>query len=272
MVEKYLAIGVSRLEQLRAIDHPGTRGKMSGMLFDAVQGLLHRGGVHISRWPAKSRFDRDLLAALDRFAVNVVIDVGANRGQYACHLRRLGYRGRIISFEPVAEVYATLEQIAHSDEQWVTKRLALGASAGVLPIHVADNPVFSSFRQSKADAPPKFLRGLTYVSTEAVRVERLESVLRECINGIEQPAVLLKIDTQGFDLEVIEGAGESIRGIDVLQLEIPVRALYEGVPSLPAVFERLVALGFGVVSLTPVSRDDLGCVVEYDGLFQRICR
>ena len=98
---------------------------------------------------------RDHLALLfDRYAVDCVLDVGANRGQYGHELRQAGYRGRLMSFEPVEHLCRELQQAAAGDATWSAHCMALGRETGAFDINVTRHDVFTSFR-----APIAFAAG-----------------------------------------------------------------------------------------------------------------
>lgn len=240
-----------------------------GRCSDIIQAVAHRAGFHISRYPTLTEFELALKRVLQRYRINVVLDVGANQGQYAEHLRSLAYAGRIVSFEPVSATFLHLERVARDDPNWIVHRTALGSVQGSASMRISADSVFNSFLDASASAAPKFREHLSVVSEQEVQVQRLDAVFDDCIAGVNRPSVLLKTDTQGFDLEVIRGAGIRIHEIQVLQVEIAVRPIYDGMPPFAAMVEMLGEMGFGLVALAPVSRDETGQVVEYDGLFQR---
>lgn len=87
---------------------------------------------------------------------------------------------------------------------------------------------------------------------------------------VPDPKVLLKVDTQGYDLEVVEGAAEVLWRVAALQLELPVKHVYDGVPGLAVTLERLDQLGFEVTGMFPVTRDrDQLRVIEFDCVLRR---
>jgi FkbM family methyltransferase len=184
-----------------------------------------------------------LRAVFETLKINCVIDVGANVGEYGAMLRRNGYHGRIVSLEPVSEVYHRLKEKAAKDKSWLTMNVACGSRNETGVINVFSASIHSSF------LPPSENMGVniktSYVKrTEDVTVRRLDSMFEEFVDGLAEPRVFLKIDTQGFDLEVVKGAGECMHQVLGLQSEVSVIPLYEGMPDY---FEALSAyrkLGF----------------------------
>src|SRR5690242_4792078 len=110
-----------------------------------IRRTANRCGVDITRYrPAASESGR-LAAMFAHHGVNLVLDVGANVGQFAQGLRRAGYSGRILSFEPLAQAHGRLLSAARSDPNWtIAPRVAIGDQEGEIEIHVSGNSVSSS--------------------------------------------------------------------------------------------------------------------------------
>jgi FkbM family methyltransferase len=209
-----------------------------------------------------------LSALLVRSRPGLVVDVGANSGQFVRRLRSCGYRGRVVSFEPLARAHAQLTANAVGDPNWlVAPRMALGRNRCQQVINVAANSVSSSFlpmRSVHAEAAPHAL----YCGSEDVQVERLDSVLQELCPGDEP--VLLKIDTQGYEVEVLHGAAGILPRVAALQLELSLIPVYEGAPSLIAVASLVEELGFELFHLLPGLLDERrGRLLQADGFFVR---
>lgn len=209
-----------------------------------------------------------LRAVLERAGVNVVLDVGAHRGGYRDLLRASGYRGEIVSFEPVSASFEALRARAASDPAWRVHRLALGRSAGVASLNVARESNFTSFLEPNAFSVERF-GGSAVDRQEEVEVARLDAVFTELTAHVPAPRVLLKTDTQGWDLEVIEGAAGVLDQVVALQAELSVRPIYEDSTSWLTVLARLGELGFRPAQLTSVGRDDALGLLELDCLLVR---
>ncbi len=194
--------------------------------------------------------------------VSLVLDVGAHQGEYASFLRRDGYTGRIISFEPIASNYEVLQQRAHGDELWETLNVALGSEDGEGQINVTNSTVFSSFHQPNAYALSEFGNHADVDHVERVTVRRLDSLLPELARPGDQ--TFLKMDTQGWDLEVLEGASGVLGCIKALQSEVSMLPIYGRMPNLEESLGRFRELGFSVAGLFPVTYDSSQRVVEFD--------
>src|SRR5581483_4796413 len=157
--------------------------------------------------------------------VDCVLDVGANVGQYARSLRVNGFKGQIISFEPLKSAFEKLRGAAQHDELWRCENYALGAVDSTALINVAGNSQSSSLlamRKLHAEAAPES----RYVGTEAISVRRLDGVFSELVGAHRAP--YLKIDAQGYEKEVLKGGIASLPRISLVQIEASLCSLYEG--------------------------------------------
>jgi FkbM family methyltransferase len=212
---------------------------------------------------------RDGLAEIfSTLSINCVIDAGANRGQFGEFLRNMGYRKRLASFEPIPAMFKVLEEKSKNDPEWHVYNLALGASNETLDLNVTSSEEFSSLLPVNSYGSEHFRDRIAVGRTERVSVVRLDSILDQVTAGIEDPRPYLKMDTQGYDLQVLEGLGERLSSVLGLQSEIALHPIYEGMPDYLAALAHYNALGFSITSLVPVSRENLR-VIEYDCLMVR---
>jgi FkbM family methyltransferase len=210
-----------------------------------------------------------LKRVLENFCINCVLDVGANRGQYGILLRRMGYRGYIVSFEPVRENYDVLKSIACHREPWRVFPYALGAENERREINVAAESVFSSFLTPIEESQVRFC-GNRIVRKEEVYVWRLDHVLETCLKDIPSPRIYLKLDTQGFDLSVMEGAQSILPRILALQTEVSLHNIYHGMHSFSDSVAEFEIKGFDVVDFITVNRDiNQLCALEMDCIMAR---
>lgn len=209
-----------------------------------------------------------LRAVLERAGVNLVLDVGAHRGGYRDLLRASGYAGEIVSFEPVSASFAALRERAADDPAWRVHHLALGREAGSATLNVARESNFTSFLEPNAFSVERF-GGSAVDRREDVEVARLDAVFGALAAHVAAPRVLLKTDTQGWDLEVVEGAAGVLEHVVALQCELSVRPIYEHSTSWLEVLGRLGELGFRPAQLTSVGRDDALGLLELDCLLVR---
>lgn len=219
--------------------------------------------------PLRDIKDRDFaihLGQLFRFLqIDCVFDVGANVGQYRDFLRdRVGYTGLIVSFEPVSRNVTTLQQRSTQDPHWEIVGHALGSTRSNLPIHVMKSDQFSSFLAPDNSGVPEFngLNETAHIETVAVYpLDEVFPVLQRRL-GFRRP--YLKLDTQGFDLEVLQGAAATLPGIVALQSEASIINIYEGMPGYMDTIRFLNARGFDISGLYPISRDPGMRLIEFD--------
>jgi FkbM family methyltransferase len=234
-------------------------------LLHRLRVAVQRTGLDVRRY-SKVRDDSGRAGRLlTNLGVDVVLDVGANVGQYARSLRDGGYRGEIISYEPLSDAFAKLEASAEDDDRWFTRNAALGAHRGTREINVAGNSVSSSFLpmlRSHASAAPTS----AYVGRETVDV----STVDEEMLTIAAELPFLKIDAQGFEGRVLDGSTESLSRFRGIQLELSLVPLYEGQELFDDVFHRLASEGFELWSLErgfTDPRDER--LLQVDGWFLR---
>jgi len=166
-----------------------------------------------------------------------VLDVGANIGQYAGELRSAGYTGAITSFEPVSSAYKALTERATSDATWRCCQIAAGAKDGSSDICVTKSTVYSSVL-SVLDVYTQSCPPSAIVSREPVPMRRLDSIAGEILGSHRN--VYLKIDTQGYELEVLKGAHDLLHGLRAVELELSLVPMYQNQPLLPEVMTHLL--------------------------------
>ncbi|MFC4505048.1 MULTISPECIES: FkbM family methyltransferase [Streptomyces] len=207
-------------------------------------------------------------AMLGLYGVNCVFDVGANTGQYAKRLRRAGYTGRIVSFEPTSETFARLSKAAEKDPEWRVYQCGLGREETTAEIH-------KSWLTMNSLLPPSDYGKGRYSrfaksDTEEIRIRRLDEVMDEAMEGLADPVPYLKMDTQGYDLEVFAGAGKRAGEFAGMQSEVACLRLYEGSPTMGESVAVYEAEGFGITGMYPVTREaTTGRVIEFDCVMMR---
>lgn len=203
-----------------------------------------------------------------RFGCDLVLDVGANTGQYAARLRELGYGGKILSFEPLPDAHAQLLARAAADPLWeVHPRCALGAAAGTGALNVAGNSVSSSLLPMldlHAAAAPRSI----YIGQVETPVTTLDALL-ESSAGLAR-RLYLKIDTQGFEAEVLAGCAEVLPRIHAVEIELSLAPLYAGQQSWRWFIDFFESRGFDLWELRSAFRDPRdGRMLQMDGIFRR---
>ncbi len=203
-------------------------------------------------------------------AINLVVDIGANKGQFAQSVRRLGYAGRIVSFEPLADAHAALHAAAGGDPAWQVHRLALGDMAAELPLNVYRDTVFSSLHTANSAGQSRFSDLLALDHIETVPVRTLDSVASDLLPTDSATRILLKTDTQGHDLAVLQGARATLTRTAAVITEASISPIYEGSPTYLEIIRFLVGAGFKPSGIYPISHDDRDfSLIEVDCCFVR---
>jgi FkbM family methyltransferase len=217
------------------------------------------GVVHVGR-----RRVRDLMDFVEDRAIELVLDVGANVGQFGEWLRGNGYGGKIVSIEPGRAEFQALEKKAKADGNWEALHCGLGARAGTAVLHVSRLSVFNSLLGLSAAAK---------LHDERMAVDHTEEIAVRTLDEVAAPLagrMLLKIDTQGYERQVLEGGRESLKRMSGILLELPVIRTYEGEWEFHEALEFMAGLGFVPAQMQPVGfhTADKVAAVEFDCLFR----
>ncbi|MBN2642041.1 MAG: FkbM family methyltransferase [Victivallales bacterium] len=231
--------------------------------------MIHTAGFDLHRLTPASNPAFELLKALNRFDIDLVLDLGANVGQFASELRSVGYKGTLVSFEPLSSAHKALSKAAGSDPKWqVHPRCAIGDFDGEIEINIADNSVSSSvlpmleacFLAEKTSA---------YVGSERVPMRRLDSVAPQYLADAHR--AFLKMDTQGFESQVLDGAAQILPIIKGIQCEMTLVPLYDGQKLWMDMIHRLESDGFTLWSIQRGFTDPRdGRTLQIDAIFFRL--
>jgi FkbM family methyltransferase len=229
-----------------------------------VQGVLGRAGWEIRPTTGDAAERRARLLAAER--INLVLDVGANVGQYAMRLRSSGYGERIVSFEPYATAYRQLKRSASRDPLWEAHRLALSNYEGEGKLNVAGNS-FSSSLLAMSSRHLESAPESAYVDSERVSVVRLDSLWDDLVAGAR---AWIKLDVQGYEMQVLQGAGERLDEARVVETELSLTSLYEGAAPWRTLVDWLEDREFSLVGVEPGFEDPRsGRMLQFDGVFVR---
>lgn len=234
-----------------------------------IHRILRRHGWEVQKLENVNVEYQVIKDVLRESGATVILDVGANVGQYGDLVLETGFQGRIISFEAIPEVHARLARhVAKRSELWkVAPCAALGGKRGQAAINLAGNSVSSSLlpmrREHIAAAPDS-----AYIGSELVQVERLDSLAESWIPSGAR--LMIKVDTQGYELEVLEGATALFPRTVALQIEMSLVPLYDGAPSLMEAVNYVERCGFELFSIVPGFKDkSSGRLLQADGVFVR---
>jgi FkbM family methyltransferase len=232
-----------------------------------VKRVLRRNGIDLVWYSPATHPLARRARLISTYKINLVLDVGANIGQYGRKLRELGYQGQLISFEPLTAAYSVLRNTAQSDTSWKTMNVALGNTEGSSVINISGNSQSSSLCEilkEHEDTEPES----KVIGKEVVTVKTLDSLFDQLCSNDDQ--ILLKIDTQGYEKHVLEGADRALRSIKTLQIEMSLVPLYRDEMLFPQMVDWLARKGFQLVALEPgFSNACTGQLLQIDGMFHR---
>jgi len=230
-----------------------------------INGLLKKIGIQINRYPDSD--SKRLIKLINHFGINKIFDVGANIGGYSLFMKELGFKGEIVSFEPSSNAFKKLKLNSKADKKWILENFALGNEEGEIMMNISENSVSSSI----LDMLPAHVESAPfskYISKEKIKICKLDSIFNNYYK--EGDRIFLKIDAQGFEKNVLEGAEKSLIKINGIQLEMSLVSLYKG----DTLFEEMIAYlklrGFKIYSLEPgFSHPTSGQLLQMDGIFYR---
>jgi FkbM family methyltransferase len=227
---------------------------------EAIGLEVYRTNVYTSQ---KLRYHR----LFSQHHLDLVLDVGANAGQFSKLCRSVGYQGHILSFEPSSNAHQRLLRASSADPNWtVADRMALGPSTGEIEINIAANSFSSSvlpMLDSHLSADPDS----SYLNKEKVPVRRLDDVLP---STAAHNRIFLKLDVQGFELQVLGGAPKTLSHAVAVQLELSLIPLYQGETLMPEMYATMAGHGFSLWDMEPNFRNpSTGRLLQVDALFVR---
>jgi FkbM family methyltransferase len=250
----------------------GSSRAMLGGLIPALKHLAHRSlqtltGCDVVRYHPNN-FQALRRSRLIRAAgITCVLDVGANTGQYGKELRETGYIGRLVSFEPMLEAFQELTRGAARDKSWECIRIAIGSCDGTASLNVSANHVSSSIlplHQALLDAAPD----CRYVRIQDTPVRSLDSLADTLFRPLD--SIWLKLDVQGFERQVLDGAKNTLTRVQAVEVELSLRPLYEGQTLYLSMIQFMEQRGFALASLAPGFLDErTGRLLQFDGIFLR---
>ncbi|MFN5133909.1 MAG: FkbM family methyltransferase [Chitinophagaceae bacterium] len=220
-------------------------------------------GIAIRRYPVPEY--KRLSKIFQYFDIDLLVDVGANTGQYAQLVRELQYKKQIVSFEPVKAAFEQLQKKSNADSLWEVHQTALASNTGASQIHVSANSFSSSILQmlpAHLDAAPNS----GYTNTEIINLTTLDVFLKNYQHLPQN--IFLKIDTQGYEWEVLKGAEEYLPRITCLQLELSLTPLYQNEKTYGELMDYLIIKGFELYTLEPgFYNKDTGRLLQVDAIF-----
>lgn len=203
--------------------------------------------------------------------VDCVLDVGANRGQFAEFLRHdVRFEGHIVSFEPHPDLTPQLALAAERDPKWRVEPYALGRTASHLPFYLTEVTDHASLLEPNAFGRSTFGVAVSDRGKTEVPVQTLSSVLPDILATLGARRPFLKVDTQGYDLEVLAGARGVWDGLVGVMVEATLIPSYNGQPTLAESIDSVRSAGFDITGLYPGAGGPGCTLVEFDLVARRM--
>ena len=246
------------------------RGDMS--LKQLLRLQLERAGISVRRHPVVGTHQWLLKELFSRTATNCVFDVGGHIGSFARQLRAWGYKGPIVSFEPVPSSYARLEASMRSDPLWIGQPYGLSNESRVAFIKTYSKSDFNSLLNLRDDAERAYQIDGSGRSEVRVELRRLDEAMADLAPRLPNaPCIYMKMDTQGHDMQVMQGAAGILHRLCGFQSELPAVQIYHGMASMPDLLAYYSQIGFVPIGFFPVNTfDETMISPEFDVVFTRI--
>ena len=178
---------------------------------------------------------------LDSKSINLVLDIGANSGDWSINLRNWGYKGKILSFEPLAKAFNLLNERSSKDLKWESFNLAIGEGKYTSKINISNNSVSSSLSQilsNHIDAESSS----EIIGSQLIEVTSLDEFENRWFEHSD--SIFMKVDVQGFEKKVLNGAQNVLSKIKLIQLELSFNPLYSDDTCFNDMVEFLKQKGF----------------------------
>lgn len=220
----------------------------------------------VPNWRHERYAQSEYLAKLfSHLEIDCVFDVGANDGQFGKFLRNeVGFKGTIVSFEPIPASIEKLKKNADSDSRWVIKPFALGKTAGIAQFNVMSGSQFSSFLEPSHESVQMFHENNRVIEKIEVEIQTLAGVTSNILEELGVSAPYLKLDTQGFDLEIARGAKNELSKFRALQSEASVKPIYKDMPCYSDSMAAFSELGFDLSGIFPNNPGHFPIMIEFD--------
>ena len=233
---------------------------------EKIQKVVNKFGYRVTKYPNEAQRRRIKLLELNE--IHVVIDVGANGGQFGYELRMMGYKGRILSFEPLSDAFQQLKKTAIDDTNWQVVNLALGDKDEESMINVSSNLVSSSIL-SMNNSVLTDAANVRFVGSEPITIRKLDTILHNFVD-LGKDNLFIKIDAQGYEGKILAGADESMKDIKGVQIEMPLTEMYKGQMLFIPILLKMYDMGFELQGLEQGFHDPTTLqLYEIDGTFFR---
>lgn len=204
------------------------------------------------------------LRNLKKYPFNTIVDIGANRGQFALVARNQFPKAKIISFEPLKEPANLFRKVFLNDPDVILHEIAIGPTENETKMHVSNADDSSSLLEI-TDLQNDLFPGTSEKETRTIQVKPLDAVIKK--EDIFSPA-FLKMDVQGFEREALEGCKTLLPSFMFIYVECSFVELYAGQSLAPDIIAFLREQGFDLVGIYNLGYDKTGKAIQGDFLFK----
>jgi FkbM family methyltransferase len=240
------------------------------LIKDLIKFSLKKIDYKISKISIHTSESLHIVKCLQHHKIDLVLDIGANIGQYASSLLLDGYKGEIISFEPLSSAHAILKTNAKKNKNWVIyKRTAIGNFDGQIHINISKNSVSSSILPI-LDVHTDAEENSIYTGSEYTSIERIDTIVKK-ENILNEKAIFIKIDAQGFEWEVLEGAVKTLSFAKGIQIELSLVYLYKNQRLWNEILNYLELKNYKLWAILPgFCNQNTGQTLQLDAIFFKI--
>lgn len=241
---------------------------MSPIVKQLIKNIFNSVGLEVQRNQPLNEAGTQIYQAIKKINTDIILDVGANTGQFSLEIRKKGYNGKIVSFEPLLSARKKLIEYSLKDKNWlIHDQAAIGDHNGFIDINISKNSVSSSIlpmMSSHSDAEGNSV----YIGSERTAIITLDSVADAYLN--DSSNCFIKIDTQGYESQVLDGAINTLKKAKGILCELSIVPLYEGQHLWKEIIERFEKEGFVLWSLHKAFTDKRnGRTLQMDAVFLR---
>ena len=230
-----------------------------------INNILNRFGFQIIKSPfSKRQINSGHFKWLQNFGINTIIDVGANEGQFIQKITRILPHIQIYAFEPLKESFTRLKEIVKNSKKIIVYNFALGDEEKETVINLNEYSPSSSLLELTD------LHKDAFPITKNVEQEKIfVKVLDEIANDLElKKKVMMKLDVQGFELNVLRGSENTLKNVDIILIETSFYELYKNQPLFKDIFDFLSDRGFNYFGSFEQLYDERdGKILQADSIF-----
>jgi FkbM family methyltransferase len=233
---------------------------------NALNRILRKFGFELERYETSTSQHKLQQQLILSHKIDLLLDIGANSGQFGEKMRDIGYKGKMVSFEPMRKAFTLLKAKADADKNWDAHNCALGDEEKETEINISENSYSSSLFSIKKELTDS-VPATKVIAKEAIKVKRLTDVisLKE-LSAYRN--IMLKIDVQGYEFLVLKGCTPILPHVKLVQTEMAFTVLYESGRLYDEMIAYMKSINFELYSLIPEFYDAAtGKLMEADGVF-----